>query len=116
MLWVFLEGGAPLLLEEPELSLHPGVIRHIPAMMARAGRKSARQVFVSTHSADLLSDKGIAPEEVALLVPSKNGTLVQLAANDSQIRTLLANGISMADAVLPKTTPSHVQQLSLFGS
>ena len=116
MLWVFLEGGAPLLLEEPELSLHPGVIRHIPAMMARAGRKSARQVFVSTHSADLLSDKGIAPEEVALLVPSNNGTLVQLAANDSQIRTLLANGISMADAVLPKTTPSHVQQLSLFGS
>ena len=118
LLWVFLEGGAPLLLEEPELSLHPGVIRHIPAMMARAGRKSTRQVFVSTHSADLLSDEGIAPEEVALLIPSKNGTLVQLAANDSQIRTLLANGISMADVVLPRTEPRQVQQLqlSLFGS
>ena len=106
------------MLEEPELSLHPGVIRHIPAMMARAGRKSTRQVFVSTHSADLLSDEGIAPEEVALLVPSNNGTLVQLAANDSQIRTLLANGISMADVVLPRTEPRQVQQLqlSLFGS
>jgi len=118
ILWALLEGGAPLLLEEPELSLHPGVVRYIPTMMASVARKNARQVFVSTHSADLLSDEGIAAEEVVLLVPSKNGTLVQLAANDSQIRTLLANGISMADVVLPRTEPRQVQQLqlSLFGS
>ncbi len=116
LLWVFLEGGAPLLLEEPELSLHPGVVRYIPTMMASAARKNARQVFVSTHSADLLSDEGIAAEEVALLIPSDNGTRVYLAADDKLIRTLLENGISVADAVLPKTTPSHVQQLSLFGS
>ena len=30
LLWVFLDGAAPLLLEEPELSLHTAVVRHIP--------------------------------------------------------------------------------------
>lgn len=52
LLWVFLDGTAPLLLEEPELSLHPAVVRHIPRMIARLGRKSGRQVMLSTHSPD----------------------------------------------------------------
>ena len=64
MLWVLLDGVGPLLLEEPELSLHAGVVRHIPPMMARLGRKTGRQIILSTHSYDLLSDEGIASEEV----------------------------------------------------
>jgi predicted ATPase len=115
LLWVFLDGTAPLLLEEPELSLHSAVIRHIPQIMARLGRKAGRQIMVSTHSAELLSDEGIEPEEAILLLPSAEGTVVKNAAGDSEIRELLDGGLNMADAILPRTTPTHVQQLSLFG-
>jgi predicted ATPase len=115
LLWAFLEGNAPLLLEEPELSLHAAVVQFIPAMMVRTGRKSSRQVLVSTHSADLLSDPGIAPEEVILLEPSGDGTRAILAAEHSQIRALLEGGLSVADAVLPHTAPHEASQLALFG-
>jgi predicted ATPase len=115
LLWVFLDGSAPLLLEEPELSLHVAVVRHIPRMMARLGRRTGRQMIVSTQSPDLLSDAGIAPEEVLLLQPSKEDTLVRVAANDLEIRMLLEKGASMAEAVFPRTAPQKADQLVLFG-
>ncbi|MBI5477256.1 MAG: AAA family ATPase [Deltaproteobacteria bacterium] len=115
LLWVLLDGNHPLLLEEPELSLHPEVIRHIPAMMARVVRKTGRQVLVSTHSADLLSDPGIPAEEVLLLVPSAEDTHVQPASDDEQVRALLEGGLNMAEAALPRTAPRDARQLSLFG-
>jgi hypothetical protein len=114
LLWVFLDGSAPLLLEEPELSLHTEVVRHIPQVMARLGRKSARQVIVSTHSAELLSDQGISPEEVLLLTPSQEGSTIAPAVDDEQIGALLEGGASMAEAVLPRTAPANAAQLALF--
>jgi energy-coupling factor transporter ATP-binding protein EcfA2 len=115
LLWVFLDGAGPLLLEEPELSLHAAVVRHIPQMIHRLGRKSGRQVLLSTHSADLLNDSGIAPEEVVLLTPSKEGTSLTTAAADQQVHSLLQAGLTMAEAVLPKTAPESAKQLALFG-
>ncbi len=115
LLWVLLDGDHPLLLEEPELSLHPEVIRHLPAMMARIGRKSARQVLVSTHSADLLTDEGIAPEEVLFLEVTPEDTKVHRASDDQQIMALYEQNVPMAEAVLPRTAPQGAQQLSLFG-
>ena len=115
LLWVFLDGTAPLLLEEPELSLHTAVVRHIPLIMAKLGRKAGRQTIVSTHSAELLTDQGIEPEEVVLLLPSPEGSTVANASSDVEIRELLDGGMSMADAILPRTAPANVMQLSLFG-
>lgn len=115
LLWALLDGTAPLLLEEPELSLHAGVIRFIAPMMARINRKSGRQVIVSTHSSELLSDEGIPPEDVLMLVPTKEGTDMQVAADNEQIRALVQGGLSVADAVLPRTVPQNAQQLSMFG-
>jgi hypothetical protein len=115
LLWVFLDGSAPLLLEEPELSLHTTVVRFIPLIMARLGRKSGRQTIVSTHSAELLTDEGIAAEEVLLLVPTAEGSVVANAQNDQAIKALLDGGLSMADVVLPRTAPANTEQLSLFG-
>ena len=115
LLWVFLDGSGPLLLEEPELSLHAEVVRYIPQMMARLGRKAGRQILVSTHSPDLLIDEGIAPEEVLLLQPSSEGTAVELASSDAQVRALLEGGTTMAEAVLPRTAPVGAEQLALFG-
>lgn len=115
LLWSFLDGKEPLLLEEPELSLHTGVVRYIPGMLARLGRRTNRQVLLSTHSPDLLGDPGIPPEEVVFLSPSREGTRVQVAASNDQIRALLEKGLTVAEAVLPHTMPAGAEQLSLFG-
>jgi predicted ATPase len=114
LLWGFLDGSAPLLLEEPELSLHPAVVRHIPSMMAKAGGRQGRQVLITTHSEELLTDPGIAPEEVLLLQPGKDGTEARLASLDADIQALARAGLSMADAALPRTAPSDTAQLALM--
>jgi len=110
-----MEGSGPLLLEEPELSLHPEIIRYIPQMFARLQRRTGRQILVSTHSPELLRDEGIAPDEVLLLRPSREGTEVILGASLKDITTLLNEGLSLADAVMPRTRPEKVEQLMLFG-
>jgi len=115
LLWSLLDGGAPLLLEEPELSLHSAVVRVLPSMFARVGRRASRQILLSTHSADLLTDVGISPEEVLLIVPAPEGSAVEVAAQSRQIRTLLRGGSSMAEAVMPRTAPKGVDQLTMFG-
>jgi predicted ATPase len=80
LLWSLLESDSMLLLEEPELSLNSGIIRKLPALMYRIQRQKKRQILISTHSSDLLSDPGIGGEEVLLLTPSEEGTRVELAS------------------------------------
>ena len=115
LLWAALDGTGPLLLEEPELSLHPEVVRFIPQMFARIQRRSGRQVFISTHSPDLLSDEGVGLDEVLVLEPEAEGTSVKLAADFGEIEALLEGGVSLPEAVLPRTRPKNVEQLALFG-
>ena len=114
LLWALLDGDGPLLLEEPELSLHPEVVRQIPQLMARVQGKSKRQIFVSTHSSELLRDKGIAPDEVFLFTPSENGTTVQAGVELPEVRRLLNSGLSLAEVIIPMTRPANAAQLSLF--
>jgi hypothetical protein len=115
LLWVVLDGTGPLLLEEPELSLHPEVVRFIPQMFARMQRRSGRQVMVSTHSTDLLRDEGIGLDEVLVLSPGSEGTTVSLARAFREVEQLLKGGSSLAEAVIPRTRPSESYQLALFG-
>ena len=115
LLWAVMEREGPLLLEEPELSLHPEIVRVLPQMLARAQRRTGRQIFLSTHSPDLLRDDGIGLDEVLLLVPGSEGTTVVTAASQQDIRDLLEGGLSLADAVIPKTRPERAAQLTLFG-
>jgi predicted ATPase len=115
LLWATLDGSGPLLLEEPELSLHPEAVRFIPQMFARIQQRTAQQVLISTHSSDLLRDEGIGVDETLLLQPSGKGTTVQTAASFGEIKALLEGGMSLADAVIPRTRPENVEQLILFG-
>lgn len=117
LLWALLEGESLLLLEEPELSLNAGIVSKLPALMHRLQQQKKsrqRQVMLSTHSADMLSDKGIGGEEVLLLSPSKEGTDVRVASSIREIRDLLEGGLSVADAVLPRTVPRDAYQMVLF--
>jgi hypothetical protein len=107
-----LAGSGPLLLEEPELSLHPEVVRFVPQMFSRVQQYSGRQIFVSTHSTDLLRDEGIGLDEVLLLEPSPEGTKVSPACGFAEIKSLLQNGVSLAEAALPRTRPQNLHQLT----
>ncbi len=115
LFWVAMEGGGPLLLEEPEMSLHPEIVRYLPQMFARVQRRTGRQIILSTHSPDLLRDEGIGLDEVLLLRPGSEGTEVVSAGAFQEIRDLLQGGMTLADAVIPKTRPARADQLTLFG-
>ncbi|HEY1351027.1 MAG TPA: ATP-binding protein [Ktedonobacteraceae bacterium] len=118
LLWAFLDGSGPLILEEPELSLHAEVARHIPEMMAsiqKVSKKQAKQILVSTHSSDLLSGPGIGADEVLLLSPTIDGTSVSLAKDMVDIQPLLEAGLPVSEAVMPHTRPPQAEQLSFFG-
>jgi hypothetical protein len=93
-LWVALDREGPLLLEEPELSLHPEIVRVLPQLLVRVQRRTGRQIFLSTHSPDLLRDEGIGLDEVLLLRPGSEGTEVSTAASHEDIRDLL-EGVSV---------------------
>lgn len=114
-LWSLLEGQGPLLLEEPELSLHPGIVRRLARVIYRLQRakRSQRQVLVSTHSFELVSDKGIGAQEVVMLQPTKEGTRAIVGKHDMQIRALLEAGLTVAEAVIPATEPKGARQLEL---
>jgi predicted ATPase len=113
LFWTLLDGEAPLLLEEPELSLHTAIVRKLPALFYTMQRKRKRQIFVSTHSWEMLEDKGIGGEELVLLQPDHEGTIATVASKNADIRKLLSAGLSVAEVVLPRTTPANLEQLTL---
>lgn len=115
LLWALLDGAGPLLLEEPELSLHPEVVRFIPQLFARIQGRTGRQTIVSTHSPDLLRDEGIGLDEVLLLTPGKEGTHVGAGSGLEDVKQLLGAGLSLPEAILPHTRPKRIEQLALFG-
>jgi len=115
LLWALLDEGGPLLLEEPELSLHQGIVRRIPGMMAAIQQEHPRQMLVSTHSDDLLRDEGIAPDEVLILRPTSDGTKVESGLEVEVVKQLLDAGLTVAEAALPITQPPDVSKLSLLG-
>jgi len=114
LLWTIMEQDDILLLEEPELSLHAAIISRLPALIHRVTRKKKKQLFVSTHSASLLSDRSIAAEEILLLSPSGGGTRVEAVSSRKEICTLLNSGMSLADIVFSYTKPDKLGQLDLF--
>ena len=70
LFWALLERGGPLLLEEPEISLNRDIVRRLPPLIYRLSipvrrrrgderHSERRQVILTTHSPDLLSDPGI---------------------------------------------------------
>ncbi len=100
LLWSVLDGESPLLLEEPELSLHASIVKQLPGLMWRLQPEEKRQIMLSTHSRELLADPGIGGEEVLLFHPGAEGTNIRSACADNEIGTLLEAGISLADIVI----------------
>jgi len=114
LLWSLQDGDSLLLLEEPELSLNGAIISKIPALIYKLQKPKKRQVLITTHSLDLLSDKGISLDEILLLTPSVEGTTVITASSIPEIQAMLLGGMSPAAAILPRIKPKNINQLTLF--
>lgn len=114
LLWVLLEGDTLLLLEEPELSLHSAVVSTLPSIMHGILKKKKRQIILSTHSENLLTDRSIGLEEILLLTPGPEGTVVEKASKHDEIKALLEGGMTIPEAVFPGTAPSDIRQLEYY--
>ena len=112
LFWALAEGGGPLLLEEPELSLHDYLVSRLAAIMARMHRTSGRQVLMTTHSAALLDDKGIDLQEIFLLTPGSEGTTISRASDIEEVRRLVEQDFTPGEAIMPRAAPTTADQFT----
>ncbi|MBX3659725.1 MAG: AAA family ATPase [Ramlibacter sp.] len=113
LLWALQERSGPLLLEEPELSLHTALVRQLAPFIARAQRTAGgRQAFISTHSDELMSDEGIGPNEILLVRSAAEGSQVVHGADIAEIRIALEAGLTAADIVMPMTAKDQIDLFS----
>ena len=114
LLWSLLDNtksGGPVLLEEPELSLHSSVVRQLPTILSRVRRSGGPQVLLTTHSNEVLEDPGLGKDEVVVLKPGEEGTEAHPATVEPDIQELLDSGLSLAQILSPRTEPPAVQEL-----
>lgn len=114
LLWSLQEGDGLLLLEEPELSLNSAIVSKIPSLIYKLQKPKKRQIMLTSHSIDLLNDRGISLDEILLLEPTVEGTIVKCASSIPEIKAMLEGGISPGEAILPRTKPKNINQLTLF--
>lgn len=116
LLWSLADAGGPLLLEEPELSLHEEIVARLPGLFSQVDtkrKKAGRQIFVTTHANALLRDQGIGPREILVLAPGKNGVTVG-PPDEEETLLLEKGGLTAADVILPKTRPANIGRLRRF--
>lgn len=114
LLWSLLDGtrgGGPVLLEEPELSLHSSIVRQLPTILSRVRRSGGPQVVLTTHSNEVLEDPGLGKDEVLVLQPGEEGTEAHPAAAEPDVQELLDSGLCLAEILYPRTEPRAVQEL-----
>lgn len=115
LLWSLLDSKGLLLLEEPELSLNPAIVKNLAAIFYKIARsrKNVSQLLITSHSNELLSDSGISSNEIVIVVPYNEGSKIKNVTELTEIKALLDAGFSPSDAVLPSTSPEHIDQMVL---
>ncbi|KAB2829345.1 MAG: AAA family ATPase [Paludibacter sp. 47-17] len=113
-LFALIDNNGVILLEEPEINLHSGIITQLPEFIAKIQRskKGARQIIITTHSYDMLANQGISSNEVILLQNTSEGTTVNRVSDIDDIRPIIEAGLSIADAVIPFTKPKNIEKMS----
>ena len=114
LLWSLLDvrrNGGPVLLEEPELSLHTSVVRQLPSIFSRIRAAGGPQVLLTTHSTQVLEDPGLGVDEVVILKPGNEGTEAEPASAVRDVRRLLNAGLGLAEILYPRTEPDAVREL-----
>lgn len=110
-LFAMLDGNGIILLEEPETNLHTAIVAAIPEFVAKVQRNKKRQVIITTHSYEILSNKGIRAEELVILRPSPEGTIAENALDDKAVSAMLEAGLSAADAAMAETRADNIDDI-----
>jgi predicted ATPase len=113
LLWSLQEGDGLLLMEEPELSLNGAIVSKIPSLIYKLQKPKKRQIILTSHSTDLLNDRGISLDEILLLTPTVEGTSIKTASSLPEIKAMLVGGMTPGAAILPQTKPRNINQLTL---
>ncbi|MEJ5264585.1 MAG: AAA family ATPase [Bacteroidales bacterium] len=110
LLWSLQDGAKPILLEEPELSLHASIVSSLPDIIYQLQNKksSKRQVILTTHSYDLLNNKSINPEEILLVETLSEGSRVLEGAKIKEIKDYLQFGLPVGELLVTKTKPNDI--------
>jgi predicted ATPase len=89
LLWTLLDAPGPVLMEEPELALHPRVVNLLPGILTRLQKQSGRQVLLTTSSPDFVEGEGVDPAEILVVVPAEEDTTVFRPLASSKVAALL---------------------------
>ncbi|MDO5052725.1 MAG: AAA family ATPase [Pseudoclavibacter sp.] len=119
LLWAlvsFPENGGVLLLEEPELSLAPSIVRTLPAVLATAQRDRGRQVLLSTHALELLDDEGVHAEEILVLRVAGDGTASELLSGIEEAVPQLEAELPASEIVRGLVSPEDPAGLLAIGA
>ena len=111
LLWTLLESESVLLLEEPELSLHVGIVSELAYLIYKMQAGKNQQVLVSTHSDVLLAQPEIDGTEVLILTPTKSGTEVKIASDNEAVKQLLEADFTVGEAALSRSSPENVKEM-----
>lgn len=111
-LFAMLDGTGIILLEEPETNLHNAIVSAIPEFISRVQRSKGRQVIVTTHSYEILSNNGIRSDELIILKPTEGGTQAYNANEIDAVKTMMEAGLTAADAASPETDVMSASNIS----
>jgi len=112
-MWAILDGQETILLEEPELYLHAEIVKQLPEFIHKLQKKKGknRQVIISTHSHELLSNSGIGSDEVIELQITSEGTSARTVSDNPEAVRELNAGLNMAEVIIPRVAPQGIQGL-----
>ena len=116
LLWTLVSApssGGVLLFEEPELSLNAGIVRTVPALLARVQRDRDLQVLLSTHAPELLDEETVLPEEVLVMRVTEDGSTASLLSDIAEVRAEVDSGLPLSEIVQSLIEPVAARQLAL---
>ncbi len=112
LMWALLDSKGPILLEEPELSLHSDAVRQIPAIFSILQMGIPSQVILTTHSRDMLQDSGIGPREVVSIQPTDRGSIAKMADQVERVQEIMQMDFPVGDAIHPATQADNINDLA----
>ncbi|OKL51576.1 chromosome segregation protein SMC [Buchananella hordeovulneris] len=120
LLWTVVsspKGGGLILLEEPELSLNASIVRMIPTMLATVLRDPGAQIFLTTHSPDILNDEGVNPDEVLVVQVGSDGSVGELLGSNSDpvVKAEIAAGVPLSAVAEPLLSTGDLRGLIGIG-
>jgi predicted ATPase len=98
------------------MSLHPAAVRQLPRVLANVASRVERQVIVTSHSVDLVDDKGIEPSELLILQTTGSETIATAGSDLPELVAAARADMSLSGHVEALTRPAEYARLAQYGA